>query len=76
MIKPTAGRVVWFYKWVEGQGHKGPLSAHVCQVHSDTMVNLMVIDENGNPRPQTNYCTWMQYQKAVASGQQAPTLHS
>jgi len=90
MIKPTVGRVVWFYKYVDGQGHKGPLAAHVCCVHSDTMVNLMVIDENGNPHANTSviliqddspapghdYCTWMPYQKAVASGAQAPTLHA
>lgn len=81
MIKPTVGRVVWFYKYVPGQGHKGPLAAHVAFVHSDSMVNLMVIDENGNPRaetsvylrqegtetPQGNYCEWMPYQKGQAA---------
>ena len=81
MIKPTVGRVVWFYKSVEGQGHKGPLAAHIAFVHSDILVNLMVIDENGNPRPETsvrlvqegdkpppyNYCEWMPYQKGQAA---------
>lgn len=76
MISPTVGRVVWFYKYVDGQGHKGPLAGHVAQVHSDAMVNLMVIDENGNPRSETSvplyqddlsppsgdYCRWMPYQ--------------
>lgn len=51
MIVPTVGRVVWFYKYVDGQGHKGPLAAHVCCVHSDSLVNLMVIDESGLPHP-------------------------
>lgn len=81
MIKPTVGRVVWFYKYVEGQGHKGPLAAHVAYVHTDTMINLMVIDENGNPHSQTsvylhqegdeipshNYACWMPYQKGQAA---------
>lgn len=90
MISPTVGRVVWFYKYVAGQGHKGPLDAHVCKVHSDAMVNLMVVDEIGVPRgessvhlvqdneecPHADYCCWMPYQKAVASGQIPPTLHA
>lgn len=85
MIKPTVGRVVWFYKYVPGQGHKGPLAAHVAYVHSDSMVNLMVIDENGLPRsetsvylrqegneaPQSNYCEWMPYQKGQAAKTEA-----
>lgn len=81
MIKPTVGRVVWFYKFASGSGHKGPLAAHVAYVHSDSMVNLMVIDENGNPRPESSvcliqddadvsgcdYCCWMPYQKGQAA---------
>lgn len=76
MIEPTVGRVVWFYVWVPGQGHKGPLAAHVSKAHSPAMVNLMVINENGVPRsetsvqliqdndviPQADYCCWMPYQ--------------
>lgn len=85
MIKPTVGRVVWFYKYVAGNGHKGPLAAHVCHVHSDSMVNLMVIDENGVPRsessvhlvqqyeecPEHNYCCWMPYQHGQATKAEA-----
>jgi hypothetical protein len=86
VIKPTVGRVVWFYKYLAGQGHKGPLAAHVCCVHSDSRVNLMVIDENGNPHsetsvlliqedasisPDSNYCTWMPYQKGQAAKTEA-----
>lgn len=81
MIKPTVGRVVWFYKYTQGQGHKGPLAAHVCAVHSDQKVNLMVIDEAGVPRPETSvrlvqqneeapdgdYCCWMPYQIGQAA---------
>ena len=85
MIKPTVGRVVWFYKYVAGQGHKGPLAAHVCCVHSDTKVNLMVIDESGCCHPETsvylaqpesevpegNYCCWMPYQQGQAAKTEA-----
>ena len=85
MIKPTVGRVVWFYKYAPHQGHKGPLAAHVACVHSDSMVNLMVIDEAGNPRPETSvflrqddqpapdydYCEWMPYQKGQAAKTEA-----
>ena len=84
MIKPTVGRVVWFYKHTAGQ-HKGPLAAHVAFVHHDSMVNLMVIDEDGNPRsathvllvqeggplPFANYCEWMPYQKGQAAKTEA-----
>lgn len=80
MIPPTVGRVVWFYVYVPGQGHKGPLAGHVAKVHSNSCVNLMVIDETGVPRsetsvrlvqeneevPQTNYCGWMPYQVGQA----------
>ena len=85
MIKPTVGRVVWFYRYVLGQGHKGPLAAHVCKVHSDKMVNLMAISEGGVPSsepsvelvqeggeaPQANYCAWMPYQMGQAAKAEA-----
>lgn len=81
MIEPTVGRVVWFYKFARGGGHKGPLAAHVCKVHSPQMVNLMVIDESGiafpessvflkqddGETPQFDYCEWMPYQKGQAA---------
>lgn len=81
MIEPSVGRVVWYYKYVEGQGFKGPLAAHIAHVHSDNMVNLMVIDQNGNPHGETSvpleqedndahmgsYCTWMPFQKGQAA---------
>lgn len=84
-IKPTVGRVVWFYVYVAGQGHKGPLAGHVCQVHSDDCVNLMVINESGVPRSETSvklvqsnepppnhdYCGWMPYQTGQAAKTEA-----
>lgn len=81
MIKPTVGRVVWFYVWSPGQGHKGPLAALITQVHSDSVVNLATFSEDGTHRPQTrvqlvqdneevgefNYCAWMPYQVGQAA---------
>jgi hypothetical protein len=78
MIKPTIGRVVWFYP----TGHKAgeqPLAAIVAHVWSDTCVNLAVFDANGRPMPNPptsvlllqegnerptggNFCEWMPYQ--------------
>ena len=85
MIQPTVGRVVWFYKFNAVSGHQGPLAAHVCKVHSDTCVNLMVIGESGVPYAETsvrliqgieevpagNYCCWMPYQKGQAAKTEA-----
>lgn len=81
MIKPTVGRVVWFYVYSPGNGHKGPLIGHVCKVHSDRHVNLSVIGEDGRQRPEltvplvqdnedcpaADYCCWMPFQKGQAA---------
>ena len=82
MIKPTVGRVVWFYEYVAGAGHRNrPLAAIVSLVHSDIMVNLMVISADGVPRSETSvplvqeghevpqgvYCSWMPYQLGQAA---------
>ena len=80
MIRPTVGRVMWFYAYSPGQGHKGPQAAHVAYVHSPSIVNLMVINETGVPRsetrvrllcdneeaPASKYCCWMPYQVGQA----------
>lgn len=52
MIKPTVGRVVWFYPSAQDQiakNGKEPLAAIVSCVWSDTCVNLAVFDANGRP---------------------------
>lgn len=56
MIKPTIGRVVWFWpgdvmmspKHFAYHDKKQPCSAQVVYVWSDTCVNLQVLDQNGN----------------------------
>lgn len=82
MIKPTIGRVVWY--WVaKPSPQQQPLAAIVANVIDDGHVNLSVFDAEGNQRGETNvplvqeegvevvgshYCEWMPYQKAVAAG--------
>lgn len=91
MIKPTVGRVVLYHPAFEPDSgtNEKTFAAIVCYVWSDTLVNLAVFDENGvsfsqtsvplfqgeGERPAQSYCEWMAYQKAVASGETAPTLH-
>lgn len=91
IIKPTVGRVVWFYPSAHPAGEQ-PLAAIVAHVWSDTCVNLAIFDANGVPFPKPptsiqliqegdgipthDYCTWMPYQKSVASGQTAPAVHA
>ena len=84
MIKPTVGRVVWFH----ASGSKPedqPNAAILAYVHSDTMVNLTVFSENGQPYPVTSvflyqgdgekpasfYCEWMPYQQGQAAKTEA-----
>lgn len=63
MIKPTVGRVVWYWPHVndaDAGPHPGdqPLAAHVAHVHNDTSVNLMVIGKNGVAFPKLNVSLW------------------
>jgi len=93
MIKPTVGRVVWY--WPSGKAEKElgaqPLAAQIAFVHDDHCINIGYLDRNGFAYAATSvplvqegdemiptgpFCEWMPYQKAVASGQQAPTLHA
>jgi len=82
MITPTVGRVVWYYDPnLSGQVRVGPLAAVIAFVHSDSLVNLMVIGtsgismsrasvpllQDGDPVPDSNYCEWMPYQKGQAA---------
>lgn len=62
MIKPTVGRKVWyrptaFDKSGPGGMHAAldqPLDATVVYVHSDRMVNLLVVDHMGRSFPKTS----------------------
>lgn len=81
-IKPTIGRVVWFYN---RPGADQPCAAIVCYVHSDRLVNLAVFDQNGDTHsycsvylvqegeeaPDEIYAEWMPYQKGQAAKTEA-----
>jgi hypothetical protein len=81
MIKPTVGRVVWYRK----PGKEQPQAAIVAYVHSDSIVNLHVIDQAGvgraetsvtlrqdnEPQPDGAYCEWMPYQIGQAAKTEA-----
>lgn len=51
LIKPTVGRVVWFFTkqsaGMPGGGGSEPLAALIVKVHSDRLVNLVVFDAVG-----------------------------
>jgi hypothetical protein len=83
MIVPTIGRQVWYWPAKPPAPLKPvtqPLAATVCFVHSDRMVNLQVIDPNGNASPASSvtlrqpedeapqgaYCEWMPFQVGQA----------
>jgi hypothetical protein len=66
MIKPTIGRVVWFFNETT---NVQPNAAMVCWVHDDNKVNLVVFDEDGNPR--SEICVYL----AQGDGQTVPVRH-
>lgn len=86
MIKPTIGRIMWYWGEATGRGAQ-PYAGIVTYVHSDNMVNLTVFDWNGNPAPRTSvpivqdgspytvgdsqYCEWMPYQIGQAKRHEA-----
>lgn len=72
IISPVPGCVVWYH-----HPNVPPLAAVVAYVHSDRLVNLMVIDSTGWPQSKLSvrliqegdivregegYCEWMPYQ--------------
>lgn len=90
MIKPTVGRVVWVIRPRNTNDIEQPEVGLITYVWGDGLINVAGFDHNGaqfaitslpllqddEPKPPGNFACWMPYQKAVASGQQPPTLHS
>lgn len=88
MITPTVGRKVWYRPTEYDKSGPGGMQAYGAQpcdatvvfVHGDRMVNLLVVDHNGNthkrtsvtlmqdgdPQPQSAYAEWMPYQVGQA----------
>jgi hypothetical protein len=79
MIKPTIGRKVWY--WHAGKNLGQPEDATIVYVHTDSRVNLFVIDHDGRSRPELSvslihddeatldgerHCEWMPFQKGQA----------
>lgn len=96
MIKPTIGRVVWF--WPVGlpigsafiyRGDGQPCAALISFVWSDRLVNLSVMDHNGNQHAFTSviliqegdekpgagdFCSWMPYQMGQAKREESKVM--
>lgn len=77
MIKPTIGRVVWYYPGGKhGAADTQPNPALVAYVHDDQHVNLAAFNANGaaymvqgalliqegEPQPNFPFACWMPYQ--------------
>jgi hypothetical protein len=77
MIKPSIGRIMWYWPEKQYRGEQ-PWAAIVTYVHSDIMVNLATWNADGHPQPKTSvpivqdgspytagdspYVEWMPYQ--------------
>jgi hypothetical protein len=86
LIKPTVGRIVWFYpSRNENDIKPEPQAAIVTRVWGDNCVNLTVFSPGGTPLaessvrlvqdgdpPELNrHCEWMPYQKGQAAKTEA-----
>jgi hypothetical protein len=86
-ITPTIGRVVWFYPHGHREGSL-PHAAMIAFVHSDSLVNLGVLDPNGRSYNETSvslvqdgdaapdsgrFATWMPFQIGQAKQAEAKT---
>jgi hypothetical protein len=72
VIHPTQGRQVWFWKNGSRFGIEQPEAATIAYVHSPRMVNLQVIDHNGEARGETSIPLVQpddSYDEAIANGQ-------
>jgi hypothetical protein len=89
MIVPTNGRQVWYHPSSMDDAivrhGPDPLAATIVHVWSDRMVNLQVLDSNGNAHARTSvrlmqdgdvpddysYAEWMPFQKGQAKAHDA-----
>lgn len=82
MIKPTIGRVVWFWPKYNPEEYpdQQPYSAQIAYVWSDSLINIGYLDRYGvassativylwngeGDRPACPHCEWMPYQQGQA----------
>ena len=83
MIKPTVGRIVWYWDRM-GSRQEQPQGAMIAYVHSDRLVNLDVTQPSGekiavqsvtlwqgdlesDAWPASAFCCWMPYQRGQAA---------
>lgn len=87
IIKPTVGRVVWYYPGGKQEMEAGqqPLSAQIAYVHSDICINIGFLSQNGMANNATSvrlfqagetphdyaFCMWMPYQQGQAAKAEA-----
>ena len=60
-IKPTIGRIVWYWPQPNFQGwmdHSQPLAAIIAYVHSDVLINIGFYDQNGKAEFATSVKLW------------------
>lgn len=69
-ITPTVGRIVHYYPPGKWPPSTQPLAAIIAHVWSDTCVNLMIFDANGNvyKQPQPTSVLLVQADNEVPSG--------
>lgn len=80
IIEPTVGRVVWFWPVGQNDMNEQPCAALVTYVHGPRLINVGGFNHNGDhfkrtsctlvqegdAKPEKNYCTWMPYQVGQA----------
>lgn len=84
-IRPTIGRIVWYWREPNHAADAQPEAAIVTHVHTDSLVNLAVFDRDGGACgvrlvvlrqpgegvPAVSYCEWMPYQQGQAAKTEA-----
>jgi hypothetical protein len=83
MIKPTIGRVVWFWPTKPAPDEQ-PYASLIACVHNDRCITIGGFDHNGQPFAATSVqllqdddvptgpsCSWMPYQKRQAAKTEA-----
>lgn len=80
MIKPTVGRVIWYWPSAREEGEQ-PWAGMIVKVWNDRLINVGGFDPNGNPFKDTSvqllqdddevysgaHVRWMPYQKGQAA---------